>query len=119
MPAGDRHLVLEAGRLRLTSDPERHCCRPSIDVLFESAARELGPRSLACLLTGMGADGAAGLLSVRRAGGITIAQDEATSRIWGMPGAAVEIGAADQVLPLDQIPHALMAAAGCTPRGAT
>src|ERR1051326_8869679 len=69
MPPPDRHLVLQDGRLRVSDDAERHSCRPSIDVLFESFARELGPRGAACLLTGMGRDGAAGLLALRRAGG--------------------------------------------------
>jgi len=85
MAPPDRHMVLCGGRLRLTLDPERHSCRPSIDVLFESLARELGKQTIACLLTGMGKDGAAGLLAIRRAGGRTMAQDRLTSTIFGMP----------------------------------
>ncbi len=103
----DRHLVLRDRRLHLTDDVERHSCRPSVDVLFDSIARELGPRSAACLLTGMGRDGAAGLLNVRQAGGATYAQDEATSAVFGMPREAILLGAAEQVLPLDQIGSAL------------
>ncbi|MBI2378148.1 MAG: chemotaxis-specific protein-glutamate methyltransferase CheB [Deltaproteobacteria bacterium] len=105
----DRHLVVQGGRLRLTDDPERHSCRPSVDVLFESIARELGAEGVACLLTGMGRDGAEGLLSVRRAGGSTIAQDESTSVVFGMPREAIQLGAAEQVLPLDKVAPALLA----------
>jgi two-component system chemotaxis response regulator CheB len=105
-PAG-RHLVVRDGRLRLTSDPERHSCRPSVDVLFESVAREYGASAIACLLTGMGRDGALGLLQIRQAGGLTIAQNEATSVIYGMPREAVLLGAATRVLPLDEIGPAL------------
>jgi two-component system chemotaxis response regulator CheB len=82
-----------------------------VDVLFESAAREYGPSAIACLLTGMGRDGAAGLLEVRRAGGFTIAQDEETSVVYGMPREAVILGGAEQVLPLLQIGPALSALA--------
>jgi len=78
-----RHLVVRDGRLRLTLDPERHSCRPSVDILFETVAREYGQTAAAVLLTGMGRDGAAGLLDIRRAGGLTIAQDEATSVVYG------------------------------------
>jgi two-component system, chemotaxis family, protein-glutamate methylesterase/glutaminase len=103
MAPAERHLVVRDGCFRLTRDPERHSCRPSVDVLFESMARELGGSSAACLLTGMGRDGAAGLLQIRRAGGLTIAQDEATSIVYGMPREAVQLGAAVRVLPLGEI----------------
>jgi two-component system chemotaxis response regulator CheB len=103
MAPPDAHLVLRAGRLRLTRSPERHSCRPSVDVLFESVAEEVGPRAIACLLTGMGKDGASGLLAVRRAGGLSIAQDEETSVVYGMPREAVALGAAERVLPLPEI----------------
>lgn len=102
-----RHLVLQQGRLRLTSAPERHSCRPSVDSLFESLAAEQGATTAACLLTGMGRDGAAGLLAIRRAGGMTIAQDEASSVVYGMPREAVQLGAAERVLPLGEIGPAL------------
>jgi two-component system chemotaxis response regulator CheB len=98
-----RHLVVQRGRLHLNNDPPRHSCRPSVDVLFESVAADRGASTLACLLTGMGRDGAAGLLAIRRAGGFTIAQDESTSIVYGMPREAVILGAAQKVLPLDQI----------------
>jgi two-component system chemotaxis response regulator CheB len=102
------HLVVDGARLRLTAAPERHSCRPSVDVLFESLAQELGPATVACLLTGMGRDGAAGLLRIRQAGGRTIAQDEATSVVYGMPREAALLGAAEQVLPLPEIGPALL-----------
>src|ERR1700733_3221541 len=98
-----RHLTIGGGRLHLNTDPPRHSCRPSVDVMFESLAVDRGAEVLACLLTGMGRDGAAGLLAIRRAGGFTIAQDESTSVIYGMPREAVLLGAAQMVLPLDQI----------------
>lgn len=112
MAPHDRHLILRGGRLELSSAPERHSCRPSVDVLFESVARELGPAGAACLLTGMGRDGAAGMLAVKRAGGVTLAQDEATSVIFGMPREAILLGAADCVVPVDAFAPALLALAG-------
>jgi two-component system chemotaxis response regulator CheB len=99
----DQHLVLRQGRLRLTDGPERHSCRPSIDELFESLAREKGERCAAYLLTGMGRDGAAGLLAIRTAGGATIAQDEKTSVVFGMPREAILLGAAQRVLSIGDI----------------
>ena len=109
-----RHVVVCANHLHLTDDAERNSCRPSIDVLFESVARELGPQSIACLLTGMGKDGAQGLLAIRRAGGRTVAQDEASSVIFGMPQEAIRIGAADRVVGLSEfVPVLAGLAAGC------
>jgi two-component system chemotaxis response regulator CheB len=105
-PSGT-HLIVERGMLRLTSDPPRHHCRPSIDTLFESLAWEYGAKVAACLLTGMGRDGAVGLLAIRRAGGFTVAQDEATSVVYGMPREAVAVGGAERVLPLHEIGPAL------------
>jgi two-component system, chemotaxis family, protein-glutamate methylesterase/glutaminase len=105
------HLVVRRDQLRLTGDPERNSCRPSVDVLFESLAQEHGPETVACLLTGMGRDGAAGLAALRHAGALTIAQDEASSVIFGMPREAIEMRAVDRVLSLDQIPVALAAVA--------
>jgi two-component system, chemotaxis family, protein-glutamate methylesterase/glutaminase len=102
-----RHLVVSGDRLRLTSAPERHSCRPSVDVLFESIAREYAAAAAAVLLTGMGRDGAAGLLAIKQAGGFTIAQDEATSVVYGMPREAAVLGAASRILPLGEIGDAL------------
>ncbi|HEY3817653.1 MAG TPA: chemotaxis-specific protein-glutamate methyltransferase CheB [Polyangiaceae bacterium] len=107
-----RHLTIAGGRFHISSEPPRHSCRPSVDVLFESIAREYGPSAVACLLTGMGKDGAAGLLAIRRAGGTTVAQDEATCAVYGMPREAVLLGAAERVLPLDAIGPTLAALAG-------
>jgi two-component system chemotaxis response regulator CheB len=107
MAPPDHHLTVSSGRFRLTNAAERNSCRPSVDVLFESLAREYGRSVTACLLTGMGRDGAAGLLEIRRAGGLTIAQDEATSVVFGMPHEAVRLGAAERVLPLGEIGPAL------------
>ncbi len=109
-PAG-RHLVVRGGRLCLTTTPERHSCRPSVDVLFESVAEDYGAAAAACLLTGMGKDGAAGLLQVRQAGGLTIAQDEATSIVYGMPREAAALGAVMHVLGLEEISRFLSALA--------
>jgi two-component system chemotaxis response regulator CheB len=103
----DRHLVVQGGRLRLSDAPERHSCRPSVDVLFESVATTLGSRTAACLLTGMGRDGASGLLAIRKAGGSTIAQDEASCVVFGMPREAIAMSAADMVLPPREIAKAL------------
>jgi two-component system, chemotaxis family, protein-glutamate methylesterase/glutaminase len=103
------HLVVHGGKFRLTCDRERNSCRPSVDVLFESLAKQLGRETVACLLTGMGRDGAAGLLALRHAGALTIAQDEASSVIFGMPREAIEMGAVELILALDQIPAALAA----------
>ncbi len=86
MAPPDSHLVIREGKLRLTQDPERNACRPSIDVLFESFAHVFGAGGAGSLLTGMGKDGAAGLLAIRRAGGRTIAQDEASSWSLACPG---------------------------------
>jgi two-component system, chemotaxis family, protein-glutamate methylesterase/glutaminase len=105
-PSG-RHLVVQQGRLRLVDDPPRNHCRPSIDVLFESLAAELGSRVAAALLTGMGRDGARGLLAIRTAGGTTFAQDEATSTVYGMPREAAALGAAERVLRLGELGGAL------------
>ena len=114
MAPGHSHLIVKDGKLRLSREAERHSCRPSVDVLFESVAREYGGRAAACLLTGMGRDGAQGLLAIRQSGGLTIAQDEATSVIYGMPREAVDLGAAQHVLPIGEIGSAIgtMTAAG-------
>ncbi|MDF3070461.1 MAG: response regulator receiver modulated CheB methylesterase [Polyangiaceae bacterium] len=110
-----RHLVVDGQRLHLTDEAERHSCRPSIDVLFESLARSAGPRSAAALLTGMGRDGASGLLALRVAGALTVAQNEESSVVYGMPREAALIGAARHVLPLTEIGSFL--SASVTSRG--
>lgn len=112
----DSHLVVRNNVLSLTGDPERHSCRPSVDVLFESIARNSGAPAAACLLTGMGRDGAIGLRDIRRAGGLTIAQDEATSVVYGMPREAALLGAAQRILPLGEI-GPVLASLTCLPSG--
>ncbi len=93
------HLVVAiGGRVHLSDAGPVNGHRPSIDVTFQSIARIYGARSAGILLTGMGSDGAKGLLEIRRAGGVTIAQDEASSSIFGMPRAAIELNAPQQVL---------------------
>ena len=104
---GGRHLTIKraAGQLLadLNSGPlvSRH--RPSVDVLFESVARELGSRAVGVLLTGMGDDGARGLSVLKQTGAATFAQDEASSVVFGMPKEAIDRGAVDVVLPLSRI----------------
>jgi two-component system chemotaxis response regulator CheB len=82
--------------------------RPAVDPLFFSVAENAGINSLAILLTGMGKDGAAGLLKIKEAGGYTVAQDEKTSIVWGMPKAAIDLNAAKEILPLDKIPEKIV-----------
>lgn len=110
---GDRHMRLErvgaAVRVRLEEGPKVCGHRPSVDVLFESAAAALGPDAVAGLLTGMGRDGAAGLLALRRAGGRCLAQDEATSVVFGMPREAWELGAVESLVPIEAMARALLA----------
>ncbi|HEY1957263.1 MAG TPA: chemotaxis-specific protein-glutamate methyltransferase CheB [Polyangiaceae bacterium] len=115
MAPSDRHLFVRGDRLFLSDAPERHSCKPSVDVLFESVATELGASATACLLTGMGKDGAAGLLAIQKAGGYTIAQDEASSVVYGMPREAALLGAAREILPLRGIAGALRLRAGKAP----
>lgn len=105
-PSG-RHLVLADGYVRLSDDPPEGTFRPSVDVLFASAARIYGPRACGVLLTGMGRDGAQGLRRMKEAGAFTVAQDEATSAVFGMPRVAVELGAVDRLLPLEEIGPAI------------
>jgi two-component system, chemotaxis family, protein-glutamate methylesterase/glutaminase len=95
----DRHLRVSGGVLRLDDGPPRHNCRPAVDVLFESVADEYGPHAAGCLLTGMGRDGADGLLRMRARGAATFAQDEASCVVYGMPREAALLGAAALVLP--------------------
>ncbi len=89
--------------IRLEDGPLLHGVRPAADLLFESIARVAGRASVGVVLTGMGTDGARGLAAIAAVGGATIVQDEATSVVWGMPGAAVEAGSAGKVVPLDAV----------------
>jgi two-component system, chemotaxis family, protein-glutamate methylesterase/glutaminase len=105
---GGFHIVLSwrgnAYEVRLSEGPKIHYQRPAVDVLFGSAVKAgASPHALAILLTGMGSDGAASLLELRNAGAHTVAQDEASCVVFGMPREAIRLGAAETVLPLDQI----------------
>ena len=108
----DYHLMVEEDRFELSVDDVVQYSRPSIDVLFETAARVYGSETVAVLLTGFGKDGTAGMLAVRAAGGLTIAEDPETAAQPAMPRAAINAGAVDEVLPLDQIAMRLMQACG-------
>ncbi|MBL8774014.1 MAG: chemotaxis response regulator protein-glutamate methylesterase [Phenylobacterium sp.] len=121
-PGGATHLTLQSGsggRLacRLTAEGPVSGHRPSVDVLFRSVAA-VGARGVGVILTGMGRDGAEGLLAMRRRGATTIAQDEATSIVYGMPRAAEELGAVERVLPLHRIGPAVLRAAAQPLQGA-
>jgi len=109
---GGRHLqVVRSGAryvCRLNDEPPECFQRPAVDVLFRSVAQHVGPNAVAAVLTGMGEDGARGLLALRQAGARTLVQDEASSVVWGMPGAAFKLGGAEAVVPLDQIAEQLL-----------
>ncbi|MFL9823392.1 chemotaxis response regulator protein-glutamate methylesterase [Rhodoplanes sp. SY1] len=113
---GDRHMMLQRSGARyyveIKDGPlvSRH--RPSVDVLFRSAARYAGANAVGIIMTGMGDDGARGLLEMKQAGAHTVAQDEATSVVFGMPKEAIALGAADRVLPLDRLPAEILRAGG-------
>lgn len=104
---GNFHMALrregERVRVALHQKPPENSCRPAVDVLFRSVAEVYGGRGLGLVLTGMGQDGLRGAEAMRAAGGRLLAQDEATSVVWGMPGAVVAAGLADRVLPLAAI----------------
>ncbi len=113
-PAGSHVLIARRGnglQMLLSQKPEDALHRPSVDVLFASVARTVGAAAVGVLLTGMGKDGALGLKTLRDRGAATIAQDETTSVVWGMPRVAVEIGAAREVLPLGDIRGRILALA--------
>lgn len=109
---GDYHLLVERDgttlRLRTNQQPQENSCRPSVDVLFRSVAELCGENALAVVMTGMGHDGLGGCERIRAAGGQVIIQDEASSVVWGMPGAVAKAGLADQVVPLDQLAGEIM-----------
>jgi two-component system chemotaxis response regulator CheB len=111
---GDFHATVVASprghALRLLQTPPVHHCRPSVDVLFRSAAETLGAAAVAALLTGMGSDGARGMQMLRKAGARTLAESEESCVVFGMPAAAIQLGAAEQVVPLSQMPRAILRA---------
>ena len=110
---GNKHLLLVRDgaryRCKLNDGPPVNRHKPSVDVLFRSVAANAGANAIGIILTGMGADGAIGLDEIKQAGSKTIAQDEKTSIVWGMPGEAVRRGAAQHVLPLENIPGKILA----------
>ena len=116
---GDQHLMVERDgaryRCRLSDGPPVNRHRPSVDVMFRSVAQNVGPNAIGVILTGMGDDGARGLKEMLDAGASTIAQDEASSVVWGMPGAAVKLGGAQHVFPLHRIPREVLQLAGDKP----
>ena len=109
---GGHHLVVERSGARylarIKDGPMVHHQRPAVDVLFNSMADSVGQNALGVLLTGMGADGAQGLLAMRRAGARTLVQDEATSVVFGMPKEAIKLGAAEEIVPLPEIADAIL-----------
>ena len=108
LAATNDHLILDTARqFRYVAEPLAVHYRPSVDVFLASVIQHWPEPGAAAVLTGMGRDGAAGLLSLRQAGWLTIAQDEATSVVYGMPRAAAEVGAAQQVLPIQEIGAAI------------
>jgi two-component system, chemotaxis family, protein-glutamate methylesterase/glutaminase len=109
---GDRHMSLHRGahvRVRLDDGPMVNSCRPAVDVMFAAVAATYGESALAAVLTGMGHDGRDGCIKLKAAGAYVIAQDEATSVVWGMPGAVHEAGLDDAMLPIDEIGDAIAA----------
>jgi len=109
---GNQHMVLTRNgssyTARIKSGPRVHYQRPSVDVLFQSVAKSAGRNAVGVMLTGMGADGAKGLLAMKESGAHTLAQDEATCVVYGMPKEAVKLGAVDEVVPLPRMPQAII-----------
>jgi len=106
-PSG-AHLLVTEGSVRLSDAPPVDTFKPSVTPLFTSAARSYGARACGVLLTGMGRDGAEGMKTLKEAGAQTLAQDEASSAVFGMPKAAIDLGAVGRVLSLEDIPRALL-----------
>ncbi|WP_367345834.1 chemotaxis response regulator protein-glutamate methylesterase [Stenotrophomonas bentonitica] len=115
LPPGGKHLrVIRDGarwRCRVDDGPAVNRHKPAVDVLFRSVAESAGANAIGAILTGMGDDGARGLLELKNVGAPTLVQDEATSVVWGMPGAAFKLGAAEEQVPLERIAERLMALA--------
>jgi two-component system, chemotaxis family, protein-glutamate methylesterase/glutaminase len=105
----NRHLLVNTdGTLSLSQSELVHFVRPSADLLFESVAASYKDRAIAVVLTGTGSDGNMGVRAIKKMGGTVIAQDEKTSEFFGMPGAAIQTGTVDFILPLAEIPSALV-----------
>ena len=109
----NRHLLVNPdGTLSLSQSELVHFVRPSADLLFESTAASYKERAIAVVLSGTGSDGSMGVRAIKKMGGTVIVQDEKTSQFYGMPGSAVQTGSVDFVLPLDDIPAALVTLVG-------
>jgi len=113
LPPGGQHLrVIRDGarwRCRIDDGPAVNRHKPAVDVLFRSVATSAGANAIGAILTGMGDDGARGLLEMQQAGAATLVQDESSSVVWGMPGAAFKLGAAQETVPLERIAERLLA----------
>ncbi|KKL72507.1 hypothetical protein LCGC14_2084220 [marine sediment metagenome] len=114
---GGQHMTVKKGAggqyfLQHNDDPPEHGCRPSVDALFRSVSETFKESAIAVILTGMGIDGAKGMGLIKQSGSMTIAQDEESSVVWGMPEAAVKAGIVDEVLPLNNIPERLIEITG-------
>ena len=110
----NQHMLVRDSRIQLSDADPVNNCRPAVDILFNSLAENYGARTVAVLLTGMGADGARGMKAIHEKGGRTVVQDEASSVVFGMPGSAIEMGAVDEVIPLEKIPAEIFEAFGLT-----
>ena len=104
----DRHMLVEQGTVHLTTTELVHFVRPSVDLLFESAAAAYNERAIGVILTGSGHDGGLGIQAIRSKGGFTIVQDPATAESTGMPTTAIATGAVDLIVPLDNIPNTII-----------
>jgi two-component system chemotaxis response regulator CheB len=109
-PGGFHMVVTKEQKIHLTTDPPVNYVRPAADVMMFSMAEVYGAKNVGVVLTGMGSDGAKGLKAIKESGGYTIAQDEATSVVYGMPNVAFQTGCVDKVAPLDRIPRAIIKA---------
>ena len=109
-PGGYHMTLVRSGArysVRINQDPPVNRHRPSVDVMFDSVAQYAGANTIGVILTGMGSDGAKGMLGMKQAGAYTIAQDEASCVVFGMPKEAIKLGGVDKVLPLSEIPDAI------------
>lgn len=121
-PGGKHMTLVRSGaryQIEVKDGPPVHHHRPSVDVLFRSVAKNAGSNAIGVILTGMGSDGAKGLLHMQTAGARTIAQDEATSVVFGMPGSAIDLGAADEIAPLYEISQTISELLGTSVMAAT
>lgn len=119
---GNKHMILQRSGgnyiVRIKDGPPVHHQRPAVDILFETVAQHAGRNAVGVILTGMGADGAKGLLDIRNSGGYTISQDEKTSLVFGMPKEAIKLGAVMEIVPLPAVPQAILKAFTAQPAAA-